>query len=314
MKSCLLIAFLFIGTQAFSWGFFGHKKINETAVYTVPKPLFGFYKRYVNYITTHSTDPDSRRYVVKEEACRHYLDGDFYEHKLPLDTLPRLYKDACAKYGEDTVKEHGIVPWHIEIMMKRLTKAFSDKDVKKILKYSADIGHYIGDLHVPLHATSNYNGQKTNQKGIHALWESRLLELNFDAYSLFTGVSKYQEDPMDLVWKAYAESYGLVDSVLLAEARITKRFDEDSKYSWETRGNTLVKVYSKEFCKAYHTALGNMIEDRLKSSIHLLGTIWYTCWVDAGQPDLENMPVEEIPEEKTETEIQKGEMLGREEE
>jgi hypothetical protein len=42
------------------------------------------------------------------------------------------------------------------------------------------LGHYIGDAHVPLHTTSNYNGQKTNQHGIHGLWESRIPEQLFD--------------------------------------------------------------------------------------------------------------------------------------
>ena len=32
------------------------------------------------------------------------------------------------------------------------------------MKYSAEIGHYIADAHVPLHANSNHNGQFTNQK------------------------------------------------------------------------------------------------------------------------------------------------------
>ncbi len=41
-------------------------------------------------------------------------------------------------------------------------------DSIKILKYSADLSHYIGDAHVPLHTTSNHNGQLTNQVGIHA--------------------------------------------------------------------------------------------------------------------------------------------------
>ncbi|MBL0103970.1 MAG: hypothetical protein IPP51_09590 [Bacteroidetes bacterium] len=43
-----------------------------------------------------------------------------------------------------------------------------------ILYYSANIGHYVADAHVPLHCTENYNGQMTGQSGIHGFWESRL--------------------------------------------------------------------------------------------------------------------------------------------
>jgi hypothetical protein len=61
----------------------------------------------------------------------------------------------------------GIAPWWIEIMQRRLTAAFKEKEPSKILKLSAEIGHYIADAHVPLHANSNHNGQYTNQIGIH---------------------------------------------------------------------------------------------------------------------------------------------------
>jgi hypothetical protein len=62
-------------------------------------------------------------------------------------------------------------------MQQRLTNAFKEKSVAKILKLSAELGHYIADSHVPLHASSNHDGQSTNQKGIHGFWESRVPEL-----------------------------------------------------------------------------------------------------------------------------------------
>jgi len=303
-------------TSVFSWGFYGHKKINETAVYTLPKPLFGFYKLHVAYLTKHATDADNRRYVVPEEACRHFLDGDHYERHVPLDTIPRFYKDACLQYTEDSVLAHGIVPWHIQTMMYRLTEAFKAKDIQKILKYSADLGHYIGDCHVPLHATSNYNGQKTNQYGIHALWESRLPELFNADYNLFTGLALYQEHPVTATWHAFEQSFALVDSVLKTERIVSGKFTDDLKYAFEVKGNTTVKVYAKDFCTAYHEALGNMVEERMRASIVMLGSFWYTCWVNAGQPDLPDMPLEEQPDpeqKKADELMEKGKMLGREE-
>jgi hypothetical protein len=91
--------------------------------------------------------------------------------------LPRGWNEAAAKYTEDTLVKYGIVPWWIQTMHRRLTAAFKEKDGAKILKLSADIGHYIGDAHVPLHASSNHNGQHTGQHGIHGFWESRVPEL-----------------------------------------------------------------------------------------------------------------------------------------
>lgn len=293
----VVIAFSCI-QQLGAWGFYGHKKINEIAIYTLPKPLFAFYKLNSKFITEHAVDADKRRYIVEDEACRHYLDGDFYEYAAPIDTIPQFYKDAILKYGEDTVKSHGIVPWHIQTMMYRLTEAFKTKDYLKILKLSADLGHYVGDCHVPLHATSNYNGQKTNQVGIHGLWESRLPELFNEEYDLFTGLAVYNEHPVKATWLAYSQSFALVDSVLDLEKKVSLKFSETKKYSFEKKGSTTLKVYSKEFSEAYHLALGTMVEDRMKASIVLLGSFWYTCWINAGQPDLSQagaiaMPVEQ---------------------
>ena len=74
----------------------------------------------------------------------------------------------------DQFSHQGILPYHLESMFFQLRKAFIDENPEKVLRLSADYGHYIADSHVPLHTTVNYNGQLTDQVGIHAFWESRL--------------------------------------------------------------------------------------------------------------------------------------------
>jgi hypothetical protein len=59
----------------------------------------------------------------------------------------------------------------------KLTQAFKEKRKSEILFIAADLGHYIADAHMPLHTSDNHDGQLTDQKGIHSLWESRLPEL-----------------------------------------------------------------------------------------------------------------------------------------
>src|SRR5690606_2657028 len=127
----------------------------------------------------HAVDPDKRRYAVADEGPRHFIDIDYYG-EYPYAELPRDYKKAVEKFSEDTIKKYGVVPWHVQIMLQRLTNAFKEKNYSRILKNSTEIGHYISDAHVPLHATKNHNGQYTNQKGIHAFWESRIPELLAD--------------------------------------------------------------------------------------------------------------------------------------
>ena len=154
-KLVIIRALTMVGKQALAWGFLGHKTINYYACFALPQDLFGFYKNYSDYVKTHAVDADSRRYLIDAEACRHYLDCDHYEHTAPLDTIPHRWFDAIEKYTEDTLLEFGIVPWHVLNMKYRLTQAFKEKNLRKILKNSADIGHYIADAHVPLHSTSS---------------------------------------------------------------------------------------------------------------------------------------------------------------
>ena len=273
------------------WGFLGHKRINRIAVFTLPPEMFTFYKEHIEFLTDHAVDPDKRRYAVEGEAQCHYIDIDHYslDSLNPFDNVPKYWKDAVLKFTEDTLQKYGIVPWHIQTMKYRLQKAFEENNVDMILKYSAEIGHYISDAHVPLHTTENYNGQLTGQKGIHGLWESRLVELNAENYDYFVGKSKYIPKVIDCAWEAVKASHLALDSVFRLEKEVTANFAPDKKYSFETRGNITNQVYSFDFCEEYNKRMNGMVERRMRQAIITVGSIWYTAWVDAGQPNLNNL-------------------------
>jgi hypothetical protein len=171
------------------------------------------YKPNIDFITTHSVDPDMRRNVVVGEAPRHFIDIDNYGI-YPYTELSRKWSDAVIKYGEDTLLANGIVPWHVQTMLYRLTEAFKAKNFPSIMKNSADIGHYIADAHVPLHTSSNHNGQLTNQKGIHGFWESRVPELLADKeFDFYIGKAQYIKNPGEYIWARVLESAKATDAI-----------------------------------------------------------------------------------------------------
>ncbi len=274
--------------EANSWGFFAHKKINQMAVFTLPPQMIGFYKKHLHYISEHAVDPDKRRYAIAEEAPRHYIDLEHYGVHAS-DSIPIHWNDAVKKYTEDTLNAYGIVPWQVDKMLYRLQKAFENDELDLILKYSADIGHYIADAHVPLHTTENYNGQLTNQKGIHGFWESRIPELKSDNYNYWTGRATYIKNPSARIWSVIQASHGAVDSVLRFEAKLSAAYPSDKKYSFENRGSTVVRVYSEEYTNDYDKMLNGMVEHRMRAAIITIGSYWYTAWVNAGKPDLERL-------------------------
>jgi hypothetical protein len=295
-RLALLITCCLIASDCFCWGFYAHQKINYYAVFLLPPEMMVLYKPNIAFLAEHAVDPDKRRYAVADEGPRHYIDIDHYG-QYPYAYLPRQWKDAVAKFGEDSLKMHGIVPWHILTMLNRLTVAFKEKNFSRILKNSAEMGHYIADSHVPLHANSNHNGQLTNQKGIHGFWESRVPELLAEKeFDFFIGKAVYIDKPGEYIWARVLESAKAADSVLTVERELTRTFPSDQKYSFENRNGILVRQYSAAFTIAYNTKLDGMIERRMRASIATTASFWYTAWVNAGQPDLRSLSKQKFSE------------------
>lgn len=315
MKYFLRILFLiFLTCTLSSWGFFAHKQINKMAVFTLPPPLAPLYKKHIDYLSEHAVDPDKRRYANEYEAARHYIDVDAYGIT-PFDSIPKYWGNAVDKYSEDTVNSRGIVPWQIERSYKQLIKAFESLDIQKILRYSADLGHYIADANVPLHTTHNYNGQLTNQVGIHAFWESRLPELFSVNYDFIVGRATYIADPLEEAWNMVKNSFSQVDTLLKIEASLSDQYPKEKKYAYEYRLQTIDRVYSKNYSKTYHQQLNGMVEQQMKKSVKDVGNFWYSAWVDAGQPDVTRLLDNKhfIPEALPDSIPIKGKTLGRQE-
>lgn len=289
MKPTLTLLLLLAWLAAHCWGFYGHRQINYYAVFLLPPELVAFYKPHLSYLSEHAVDPDKRRYAIPEEAPRHYIDLDHYG-AYPFDSLPRRWDEAIARYTEDSLQAHGIVPWWIGIMQARLTEAFRQRNSSRILKLSAELGHYIGDAHVPLHATSNYNGQLTGQHGIHGFWESRVPELLAAAnWDFLIGKAAYIANKQDFIWKRVLESAAAVDTVLRTEKALTGMFAPDAKFAFEPRNGQVVRQYASAFTRAYDKALNGMVERRMRQSIFAVASFWFSAWVDAGQPALKDL-------------------------
>jgi hypothetical protein len=285
----LVMAFFSFKKSNF-WGFYGHRLINRLAVFSLPPEMIGFYKNNLDYITDNAVNPDQRRYAVEGEAPRHYIDLDVYPDSVKLD-FPKLnWNQAVEKYTEDTLMAYGIVPWQVQRMKFQLTNAFVKKDLKQILRISSDLGHYIADSNVPLHTTENYNGQMTNQLGIHGFWESRLPELFSGNFDLFVGQADYENDIQKRSWKAVLTAHTALDSVLSFEKKLTQKMGEDRKFTVTERNNITVKNYALDFSQEYHKMLNNQVERQMKASVKMVADVWFTAWVDAGQPDLKEYP------------------------
>jgi hypothetical protein len=274
-----------------SWGFLAHRTIHQLAVYSLPKKLQLFFFENIDNLVYNSVRPDVRRKDDPSEATKHFIDIDapiFGSN--PLDSMPHTWNDAVKKYTADTLRKYGTVVWVIMENKEKLTNAFRKQQKDSILYYAADLGHYISDAHVPLHTSINYDGQLTNQRGLHSLWESTVPELNLNDYNLYQNhKAKYLKNPLEEMWGKIKESNDLLKGVFQEEINASEGFTEDKKFKRSERFGAMRKNYSGEFAKAYGIRLGTTVNERLLASARCVSDFWYTCWVDAGCPDLSGL-------------------------
>jgi hypothetical protein len=316
-KICCLILFFLISYRSYCWGFYMHEKINYHAVFLLPPQMMILFKPNIGFLSEHAVDPDKRRYMVASEGAHHFLDIDHYG-VYPFPSIPRDYKLAIIKFSADTLQTYGIVPWWIQIMMGRLTKAFREKDKQAILKNAAELGHYVADAHVPLHVCSNHNGQLTHQEGIHAFWESRVPELFAETdWDFFIGKAIYISNLSSFIWDRILESAAAADTVLRCEREINNHIRSDQKYAFEENKGKIVKQYSTAYATLYENSLNHMIERRMRQSIFAVASCWYTAWVNAGQPPLDSLVndslsiTEQKEYQRLNLEWRNGKLLGR---
>ena len=294
------IAIISSVTVVFAWGVWGHEHINKAAVLALPEEMGLFFYNHVDFIVEESTVPDVRKHLLndKTESSKHYVDLERYNYTTPAN-MPTTLKDAIDKYGKDTLEKYGILPWNIEEMMAKLTDAMRNKRKTEILYIAADLGHYIADAHMPLHTSLNHDGQLTGQQGIHAFWEAQLPELFGKNYHLYVGDAHYINDINKATWNIIDSSYNLVNTLLRVEAKLKKDNPEDKQYVMGPDGKPQrnkfgALIHTYDYSVEYHELLNGMVEKQMHAAIEKVADFWYTAWVNAGKPDLDDLDPESV--------------------
>ncbi|NCI49187.1 hypothetical protein GWC95_04580 [Sediminibacterium roseum] len=268
------------------WGFLIHRTVHQLAVYELPAPMVPFFYQHMDYLVSNAPRPDQRRNTDSTEAPKHFIDLEMFGTDA-AHTMPADWESAVKKYTKDSLLKYGYVPYHVIYMKGKLTDAFRKGNKDSILFYATDLGHYIGDVNVPLHTSVNYDGQLTNQKGLHSLWESMIPEILVGNYNLYSDhKATYLKDPAAAVWTAIRRSFKLVPEMLEKETEVSKSFTPETKYRVQMRNGRESRSYTSEFAKAYAASLKTSVNDQLIHSTDMVADFWYTCWVDAGKPDL----------------------------
>ncbi|MBU1095914.1 MAG: hypothetical protein KKB34_05470 [Bacteroidetes bacterium] len=265
----LIIAFSFL---SLGWGYVGHRIINGNSVLSFSKGI-EFINSWSGYLADHASDADRRKSQQPEESPKHYIDIDAYTEFLTTGKINQNYDSLLSKYGKNFVEAQGSLPWAILDAVDSLQKLFERNDWDKAKLIASDLGHYVGDAHMPLHLTKNYNGQYSGTYGVHSRYESTLIgkysgQIKYDGDSLL-----YIKDRSDYIFNFIYANYIYVDSV--------NRADE---YALSIAGS-YNEVYYTELWNLTGKFTVNLFED----ASNVLANLIYTAWIDSGSPVITDM-------------------------
>lgn len=259
-----------------SWGDKAHQKINASCVNYLPRELRAL-KAWGPLLANHASDADNRKKNDKNEFVKHFIDLDNYEHFVSQGSINDDFEAACATYGKPWVMKNGTLPWVTDSTYHALVANFKDRNWHQAVLTASDLGHYVGDGFMPLHITANYNGQMSNQTGIHSRYEGEMIDryittVNFKSSK--PAKPSAAKPVKQVVFGYLAENYACMDLLLKADrqaAQFTRGVYNDSYYEslWgQTQGFTT-----------------RLLEEASKT---LAGFI-YLAWTEAGKPRVQSV-------------------------
>ena len=288
MRAAILLTLLvlLVPRPAHAWGFEAHKFIMDRAIALLPPELRPLFEKHRAEVVERAIDPDT--WIIagwEDERPRHFVDMDSPGFgQFPFTELPRDYTAAVAKFGAAKMRDAGTLPWVAEEVFGSLRRAFEALPRRgnfgpnahlDVILFSAWLAHYASDAHVPLHGVANYDGQLTQQWGVHARWEAGLFERYRDRLTISPKPLAPVKDPRAFVFDALLQDAQLAPAVL--------KSDRDAI------GNR--DVYDDEYYATYFGSNRTVMEQRLNQSIAAVAALITGAWEAAAKPAISLNPV-----------------------
>jgi hypothetical protein len=278
LAAAVLAAFVVLPSSVSAWGFEAHKFIADRMIALLPAELKPLFEKRRDFIVERAIDPDIWRTVGwEEEPPNHFLDMDFAAFgPYPFEALPRDYDKAVQKFGKDVIHTQGLLPWRAQEFYGRLQREFESLKQREIPGYAPDnivlyaavLTHYVSDGHVPLHAVVNYNGQLTNQTGLHSRWEAELFERNRGKLKIAPVPIKPVMNPRDFMF----------DTLLASNRASANVLESDVKAALGR------EFYDDAYFEAFGQGTLPVLEKRLNESIASVAAMITGAWESAGKP------------------------------
>jgi hypothetical protein len=260
MKYILLISLslMLFESSAWAWGRRGHGMVCETAAYLISDlPKNEFLRNHSFDLSFYCNVPDffwKEPETFQAENPNHYMDMEIFDRGLRGANQKEAFEmDRLAfnKKFPQIPEKAGRAWWRVRELFdfvsaakEKLMKANGLKTEERhklqgewIVPFGA-IGHYTGDLSMPMHATENHDGNITKQKGIHGFYEDKMVNYLFHAP---------QFDLETEVWKA-AQKRWKKDHEMLAKKSLLEllQMETDESFKHLEEPLTLDRKYGRD--------------------------------------------------------------------
>ncbi len=294
---CLLLCGVAPARPAAAWGLAAHRWIAlRAATLTRCRALVD---GHADEIAAAALEPDT---VLKPregaaEEVRHFLNLDAYGPP-PFAALPRDEGAAVKRYGRAVVERNGVLPWHGGRVARELSAEVARGEWRAARRTAGHLAHYAGDATMPLHATVDFDGQRTGQRGLHRRIEARLVDQRLaaferDAGRVGRGRAVPPERSEEALFAALEASYAAVGPVLAAD-RVARRG---------------TRVGSALYFRRLDADLHALLAARLAAAAGLTAALWDGACRDAARRRLS--PPAASPSGPRQTRRTRGDRRGR---
>lgn len=280
-KIWLLVIVVALSPALIGWGYEGHRKINYVAAFQLKGSFGRFLTQHADELKIYGAVPDYQKGMDRSRYHHHFIDTDYYG-AYPFNDIPRTRDAFYEKFGADNIKKMGDAPFFIEKLCSRIIYLMKNDRFEEALYNMGELGHYVSDLHQPLHVILNYNGKKTGNNGVHFRWEVRLIDDYIKRINPVGTIEKI-DDPVSFAFDIIKESFSLHQKVLDADTKARKVLSSDQADQLPSYD---VLEFEKPYLDLLYSETKDLLADRLGRSVIRVASIWQFCWEQAGKPEL----------------------------
>jgi hypothetical protein len=129
--------------------------------------------------------------------------------------------------------------------------------------------HYIEDLHQPLHVTDNYDGQQSGNNGVHARYETTMVNQHLADLTFTPATATFIPNILESVFDGIDLTYPHVAQILAA----------DNSAKAASGGS-----YNTTYYNSLWGQTGDFTKTQFQDAAQAVADGWYTAWVNAGSP------------------------------